>query len=87
MPRRHRRRDPHQVQPELLPRLKQLLVPNWRQKAAVRAQLQLAIEDVLDTGLPRIYSRTLHQQECSAVSEHVYESHPERDAGVYAAAV
>lgn len=71
----------------LLTRIKQLLVLNWRQKSTARAQLKLAIEDVLDTGLPRIYSRALYQQKCSAVFEHVYESYPERDAGVYATAV
>ena len=27
----------------------------------------------------------LYQQKCSAVFEHIYESYPERDAGVYAA--
>jgi type I restriction enzyme R subunit len=77
------RAEVKKVARELLNRLKQLLVLNWRQKAASRAQLKLAIEDVLDTGLPRIYSRTLYQQKCSAVFEHVYESYPERDAGVY----
>jgi type I restriction enzyme R subunit len=51
------------------------------------AQLKLAVEDVLDTGLPRAYSRDLYQQKCSAVFEHVYESYRERDAGVYATAV
>jgi hypothetical protein len=43
---------------ELLTRLKQLLVLNWRQKSAARAQLRLAIEDVLESGLPRPYDRT-----------------------------
>ena len=35
------------------------------------------------TGLPRAYTRDLYEQKCSAVFEHVYESYPERDAGVY----
>jgi type I restriction enzyme R subunit len=70
---------------ELLTRLKQLLVLNWRQKPSARSQVRLAIEDVLDIGLPRAYSPELYQQKCSAVFEHVYESYPERDAGVYAA--
>jgi type I restriction enzyme R subunit len=70
---------------ELLTRLKQLLVINWRQKSAARAQLRLAIEDVLDTGLPQIYSPELYQQKCSAVFEHVYESYPEQDENIYAA--
>jgi type I restriction enzyme R subunit len=71
---------------DLLERLKQLLILNWRQKAAARSQLRLAIEDVLDTGLPDAYTRDLYQQKCSAVFEHVYESYPERDAGVYTTA-
>ncbi|WP_301100964.1 type I restriction enzyme endonuclease domain-containing protein [Propionivibrio sp.] len=68
----------------LLARLKVLLVLNWRQKAAARSQLKLTIEDTLDTGLPRAYTPVLYHQKCSAVFEHVYESYPERNAGVYA---
>jgi type I restriction enzyme, R subunit len=67
-----------------LARLKQLLVLNWRQKAAARSELKLAIEDTLDTGLPHAYDKPLYEQKCSALFEHVYESYPERDAGVYA---
>ena len=70
---------------ELLARLKSLLVLNWRQKAAARSQLKLTIEDTLDNGLPRAYTPALYQQKCSAVFEHVYESYPERNVGVYAA--
>jgi type I restriction enzyme R subunit len=70
---------------ELLARLKELLVLNWRQKASARSQLKLAIEDALDSGLPRAYTPDLYRQKCAAVFEHVYESYPERDAGVYAA--
>ena len=69
---------------ELLARLKALLVLNWRQKAAARSQLKLAIEDTLDSGLPRAYTPEIYNQKCSAVFEHVYESYPERNAGVYA---
>jgi type I restriction enzyme R subunit len=69
---------------ELLARLKGLLVLNWRQKSAARSQLKLAIEDTLDSGLPRAFSKELYIQKCSAVFEHVYESYPERNAGVYA---
>jgi type I restriction enzyme R subunit len=70
----------------LLERLKELLVINWRQKTAARSQVRLAIENVLDGGLPRVYDKTLYQRKCSAVFEHVYESYPERDASVYARA-
>ena len=69
----------------LLDRLKALLVLNWRQKSSARSQLKLAIEDVLDT-LPAAYDRPLYAQKCSALFEHVYESYPERDGGIYAAA-
>jgi len=47
------RAEVKKVARELLNRLKQLLVLNWPQKTAVRAQLRLAIDDILDTGLPR----------------------------------
>lgn len=67
---------------DLLSRLKGLLVLNWRQKAAARSTLKLAIEDSLDT-LPEAYDRPLFAQKCSALFEHVYESYPERNAGVY----
>jgi hypothetical protein len=32
------------------------------------------------------YDRPLYAQKCSALFEHIYESYPERDAGVYATA-
>jgi type I restriction enzyme R subunit len=78
------RAEVKKVAAELLARLKGLLVLNWRQKAAARSALKIAIEDTLDSGLPRAYSPEMYQQKCSAVFEHVYESYPERNAGVYA---
>ncbi len=78
------RAEVKRVARELLNKLKMLLVLNWRQKSAARSQLKLTIEDVLDSGLPRIYTPELYQQKCSALFEHVYESYPERDTGVYA---
>lgn len=77
------RAEVKKVARELLARLKALLVLNWRQKATARSQLQLTIEDTLDMGLPRAYAPELYRQKCSAVFEHVYESYPERNAGVY----
>lgn len=35
---------------------------------------------MLDTGLPRAYDKTLYEQKCSAIFEHIYESYPERAA-------
>lgn len=78
------RNEVKKVAHDLLERLKGLLVLNWRKKSTARSQLKLAIEDTLDTGLPRAYTPELYNQKCLAVFEHVYESYPERDAGVYA---
>ena len=46
------------VAKDLLTRLKQFLVLNWRQKFAARSTLKLAIEDTLDT-LTADYDRPL----------------------------
>jgi len=70
----------------LLARLKELLVLNWRQKSSARSQIKITIEDMLDSGLPRVFTPELYKQKCSALFEHVYEKYPERDAGVYAEA-
>lgn len=72
------------VAKQLLDRLKDLLVIDWRKKSNARSQLKLSIEDTLDTGLPQAYTPELYQQKCSAILEHFYESYPQRDVGVYA---
>jgi type I restriction enzyme, R subunit len=68
------RNEVKKVARQLLQRLKNCLVLNWRQKAQARAQVRLAIEDILDDGLPRNYSPELYKQKCSAVFEHVFEN-------------
>jgi type I restriction enzyme, R subunit len=78
------RAEVKKVAKELLLRLKELLVINWRQKAASRSQVLLSIEDMLDGGLPESFTPEQYREKCSAVFEHVYESYPERNAGVYA---
>jgi type I restriction enzyme R subunit len=77
------RAEVKKVAKDLLTRLKELLVLNWRVKAAARSSLKLAIEDTLDTGLPRAYTTDLYKQKVAAVFEHVYERYPERNSGVY----
>ena len=81
------RAEVKKVARDLLARLKLLLVLNWRGKSSARSQLKLAIQDVLDGGLPRAYDKPLYEQKCTAIFEHVYESYPERDSGVYATPV
>jgi type I restriction enzyme, R subunit len=68
---------------QLLERLKELLVIGWRQRVGSRARVRLAIEDALDDGLPRAYSKELFQTKCSAVFEHVYESYQGEGKSVY----
>jgi type I restriction enzyme R subunit len=77
------RAEVKKVARELLARLKALLVLNWRQKQQARAKIQDVIGIALDDGLPRAYTPELYKQKRSAVFEHVYESYPERDHGVY----
>lgn len=72
------------VAKELLERMKEVLVLNWRSKSAARSQLKMAIEDALDEGLPEPYSKDIFEDKCSAIFEHVYENYPERDQGIYA---
>jgi type I restriction enzyme R subunit len=71
------------VAKDLLSRIQTLLVLNWRQKAAARSSLKLAIEDTLDC-LPQSYDRPLYAKKCTDLFEHIYENYPERDQSVYA---
>ncbi len=80
------RAEVKKVARELLARLQDLLVLNWRQKAAARSALRLAIEDLLDTGLPPAYTPTLFEQKCTALFEHLFERYPEWSERIYARA-
>ena len=71
------------VAKDLLEKLMQLLVLNWRQTVTARSRVKLAIEDVLDQGLPRAYTPDLYKQKCSAVFEHVYEAYGDRGVSPY----
>ena len=80
------RSEVKKVARELLARLKQLIVIDWRQRSMARSQVQLTIEDLLDSGLPRIYSPDLYRQKCSAVFQHFYENYSDKDVSVYSMA-
>jgi len=71
---------------QLLRQLKTLLVLDWRTRAATRAQVKLAIEDALDDGLPRAYTKDLYQSKCGVLFEHVYESYLGDGKSVYSGA-
>jgi len=77
------REEVKKVARQLLERLNELLVIGWRQKVGSRARVRLAIEDTLDHGLPRAYSKELYQAKCSVVFEHVYESYQGEGKSVY----
>lgn len=78
------RNEVKKVARELLNKIKnKLLVLNWRQKATARSQVKLAIEDLLDHGLPRTYIPDLYHQKCSAVFEHFYESYGDQGVTLY----
>jgi type I restriction enzyme R subunit len=78
------RNEVKKVARELLDKLKnKLMVLNWRHKATARSQVKLAIEDLLDQGLPRNYTPDLYKQKCSAVFEHFYEAYGDRGVSLY----
>ena len=70
----------------LLERIRALLVLDWRKRQSSRARVEDAIKDLLDIGLPRVYSPELYQKKCSAVFEHVYESYADQGDNIYVAA-
>lgn len=77
------REEVKKVARQLLEKLRDLLVIGWRQRVSSRAGVRLAIEDALDDGLPRAYSKDLYESKCSAVFEHVYESYQGEGKSVY----
>jgi type I restriction enzyme R subunit len=80
------REEVKKVAGNLRKRLHELLVLDWRERAAARARVRLAIEDVLDEGLPRSYTNEVYSAKCSALFEHVYESYQGDGRSVYAEA-
>jgi type I restriction enzyme R subunit len=45
---------------------------------------RLAIDDTLDEGLPRTYTKELYNTKCEVLFEHVYESYQGDGGSVYA---
>jgi type I restriction enzyme, R subunit len=69
----------------LLTRLRELLVIGWRQKVSMRARVRLAIEDTLDDGLPRAYTKDMYETKVEAVFDHVYRSYGGAGSNVFVA--
>ncbi|MBL7983184.1 MAG: type I restriction endonuclease subunit R [Flavobacteriales bacterium] len=68
---------------ELLMKLKELLSLDWRERNESRARVKLAIEDLLDSGLPRAYTPELYKQKCDKVFQHVFAAYTQRGVSVY----
>jgi len=79
------REEVKKVARQLLERLHALLVLGWRQKIQSRARIRLAIEDTLDDGLPRAYTKQLFKSKSDALFEHVYEAYVGEGKSVYSA--
>lgn len=71
----------------LLQKLKTVLTFNWRQTTQARARVRLAIEETLDSGLPRVYSPPLYQEKCARLFEHVYETYRGDGETVFASTI
>ena len=78
------RREVKKVAQMLLDHINGLLVVDWRQKSQARARVNLAIEETLDSGLPKSYDKPLFTAKCTAVFEHVYESYQGDGHSIYA---
>jgi len=71
---------------ELLNKLKgEKLVLDWRKRQESRAQVRVTIEEVLDRGLPEVYTLELFSRKTEAVFHHIYESYFGAGRGIYAA--
>jgi type I restriction enzyme R subunit len=79
------REEVKKIAHQILEKLNKLLVLGWRQKVSTRARVKIEIENALDEGLPRAYSKELYEAKCSAVFEHVYQSYQGEGQSVYAA--
>ena len=79
------RNEVKKVAHHLLEKLHKLLVLGWRQKISTRARVKIEIENALDEGLPRAYSKEIYEAKCSAIFEHVYQSYQGEGRSVYVA--
>jgi type I restriction enzyme R subunit len=58
---------------ELLARLRGLLTVDWEKTAQSRARVRDVIEEMLDAGLPRVYTPEVFKAKAGVVFQHVYE--------------
>jgi type I restriction enzyme R subunit len=58
---------------QLLTRLHGIFIIDWQKTAQARARIRDAIEDALDSGLPRAYTPDVFKNKAGVVFQHVYE--------------
>lgn len=68
---------------DLIATLKALLTLDWRERNEARARVRLAIEDLLDKGLPRAYTPELYQQKCGRVFDHIFQGYSQPGMSIY----
>ena len=68
---------------QVLERLREILVLDWRQRVEARARVRRAIEETLDAGLPRAFTPDIYRRKVSAVFNHVFESYQGPGESVY----
>lgn len=69
---------------ELLEILKrEKLILDWRKRQQARAQVRVTIEQVLDEGLPEVYTPEIYETKTAAVFEHIYECYYGDGKSVY----
>ena len=59
---------------------------DWRQKVQSRAKVRIAIEDTLDEGLPRAYTKESFRAKSAMLFEHVYEAYAGEGRSVFSTA-
>ena len=88
------RRGPHLTVPErdevkdavreMLETLKQeKLGLDWRKHTQARAQVRLAVGNILDKGLPQPYTRELFNQKFEAIYQHIYDAYYGEGKSIY----
>ena len=62
---------------------KEKLVLDWRKKQQARADVLLAIQNILDKELPESYPKSLYEEKCNLIYQHIYDSYFGQDRSIY----
>ena len=60
---------------KLLEHITDKLVLDWHKKQAQRSTVKTEIRTVLDSELPDVYERTVFDEKCSAIYDHIYKAY------------